>query len=248
MENELKRVALVTGGTRGIGAAICKQLAADGTNVAIGYNRNENKAKEMVSGLKEKGVEAKAFQGSVENIYDVKRVIDQTVEYFGAIDILVNNAGITADKTLGKMSTELWLRVIQVNLFGTFHCCREVLPHMLEKGYGRIINMSSIIALSGNVGQANYAASKAGIIGFSKSLALEMATKGITVNAIAPGFIATEMIEEIPDEIYKKIESQIPMKRFGTPEEVARLVGFLADEKSAYITGQVYGINGGLYM
>jgi 3-oxoacyl-(acyl-carrier-protein) reductase len=248
MGNEQKRTAFVTGGTRGIGAAICKQFAADGINVAIGYNRDEDRAREVAASLKEMGVQAEVFRGSVENVYDVKRVLEQAIENFGGLDILVNNAGITSDKTLRKMSAEKWLRVIQVNLFGTFHCCREALTHMLEKGYGRIVNVSSIIGLTGNVGQANYAASKAGVVGFTKSLALEVATKGITVNAIAPGFIATEMTKKIPTEIYQKIESSIPMKRFGTVEEVARLTSFLADEKSAYITGQVYGINGGLYM
>lgn len=243
-----KKTALVTGGTRGIGKAICESLAADGVNVAIGYNRDDAKAGELADKLKEHGIDAKIFQGSVENIYDVKNVIDHVIEHFGTLDILVNNAGITADKTLRKMSSELWLRVIQVNLFGTFHCCRTAIEHMLERGYGRIINISSIIALTGNVGQANYAASKAGIIGFTKSMALEMSTKGITVNAVAPGFIETEMTKKISPEVYKKIENGIPMKRFGTPEEVARLVSFLADEKSSYITGQVYGINGGLYM
>ncbi|MBW2367869.1 MAG: 3-oxoacyl-[acyl-carrier-protein] reductase [Deltaproteobacteria bacterium] len=243
-----KRTAFVTGGTRGIGKAICLGLAESGYNVAVGYNNDDEKARDVVGQIQQMGAGAESFQGSVENIYDTKKVIEQAIEHFGTLDVLVNNAGITADKTLRKMSTDLWLRVIQVNLFGTFHCCREALGHMLERGYGRIINISSIIALTGNVGQANYAASKAGIIGFTKSMALEMATKNITVNAVAPGFIATEMTKKIPQEVYKKIESGIPMKRFGLPEEVARLVSFLADEKSSYITGQVYGINGGLYM
>jgi len=243
-----KRTVLVTGGSRGIGKAICERLAEDGYNVAIGYNRDQKTADKLVSELESRGVGALALQGSVENLYEVKRVFRQVVEQFGAIDILVNNAGITADKTLIKMEREAWLRVIQINLFGTYHCCREALPNMFERGYGRIINVSSIIGLTGNIGQSNYAASKAGIIGFTKSLALEVATKGITANVVAPGFIATEMTKKIPADIYQKIEQSIPMKRFGRPEEIARLVSFLAAEESAYITGQVYSINGGLYM
>lgn len=242
------RVAMVSGGTRGIGKAICEKLADEGIDVAIGYNRDEAKARRVAANIRQRGVRAEIFQGSVENFYDVKRVIDEVIEHFGQLDVLVNNAGITADKTLKKMSSELWLRVIQVNLFGTFHCSKMVLDHMLARGYGRIINISSIIGLTGNVGQANYAASKAGIIGFTKSLALEVATKGITVNAVAPGFIATEMTDQIPREVYQKIENAVPMKRFGSTRGVARLVAFLANEQSAYITGQVYGINGGLYM
>lgn len=243
-----QRTAMVTGGSRGIGKEVCRRLAAAGINIAIGYNHDQGLAEALVEELRGLGVEAAAFQGSVENIYDVKKVFEQTVERFGSLDILVNNAGITADKTLAKMTSEVWLRVIQINLCGTYHCCREALQTMVANRYGRIINISSIIGLTGNVGQANYAASKAGVIGFTKSLALEVATKGVTANVIAPGFIETEMTRKIPPEIYKKIEDSIPMKRFGTVTEVARLVCFLADEESAYITGQVYGINGGLYM
>ncbi len=243
-----RRTALVTGGSRGIGKAICERLAADGINVAIGYNRDSETAEKLAQELQSIGVEAAALQGSVENLYEVKKVFSQVKKVFGSLDILVNNAGITADKTLVKMERETWLRVIQINLFGTYHCCREALPTMLSQGYGRIINVSSIIGLTGNVGQSNYAASKAGVIGFTKSLALEVATKGVTANVVAPGFIATEMTKKIPAHIYQKIEESIPMKRFGQPEEVARLVSFLAAEESAYITGQVYGINGGLYM
>ncbi len=245
---DTQRVAFVTGGARGIGKAICKRLAETGHNVAIGYNRNKEIAHKVVAELKQHNVDADCFRGSVENYEDIVRVISEVRERFGQIDILVNNAGITVDKTLRRMTPEQWIRVMEVNLFGTFHCCKCVLDHMLERQYGRIINISSIIGLTGNVGQANYAAAKAGIIGFSKSLALEVATKGITVNVVAPGFIETEMTKKIPAEIYKKIEDGIPMKRFGSPEEVARLVRFLAEEESGYITGQVYGVNGGLYM
>ena len=243
-----KHVALVTGGSRGIGRAICHELAKNGINIAIGYNRNPDQADKVKKEIEEYGVEADIFQGSIDNYYDVRKVVDGVVDRFGKIDILVNNAGITSDKTILKMTLEEWLRVIQVNLFGTFYCIKAALPYMIENGWGRIINISSIIALSGNVGQANYAAAKAGIIGLTKSLALELAKKNITVNAVAPGFIETEMTKKIPPEIYEMIKNKIPQKRFGTPEEVARVVAFLADEKSSYITGQVYGINGGLYM
>jgi len=243
-----KHVALVTGGSRGIGKAISLELAKNNIAIAIGYNRNKELAEKVKNEIIEKGAEAEIFQGSIDNYYDVRSVVDAVVDRFGKIDILVNNAGITSDKTLLKMSLEEWLRVIQVNLFGTFYCIKAALPYMLENGWGRIINISSIIALSGNVGQANYAAAKAGIIGLTKSLALELAKKNITVNAVAPGFIETEMTKKIPPEIYEMIKNKIPQKRFGTPEEVARVVAFLADEKSSYITGQVYGINGGLYM
>ena len=243
-----KYVALVTGGSRGIGRAICHELAKNGVNIAIGYNKNFDKANKVKKEVEEYGVEAEIFKGSIDNYYDVRSVVDSVVDRFGKIDILVNNAGITSDKTLLKMTLEEWLRVIQVNLFGAFYCIKAALPYMIENGWGRIINISSIIALSGNVGQANYAAAKAGIIGLTKSLALELAKKNITVNAVAPGFIDTEMTKKIPSEIYEMIKNKIPQKRFGTPEEVARVVAFLADEKSSYITGQVYGINGGLYM
>ena len=243
-----RRTALVTGGSRGIGKAICEYLANDGVNIAIGYNRDQQMAENLAADLRKAGVEAATFQGSVENLYEVKKVFRQVLENFGSIDILVNNAGITADKTLIKMDSEIWLRVIQTNLCGTYHCCREALRSMLPQQYGRIVNVSSIIGLTGNVGQANYAASKAGVIGFTKSLALEAATKGVTANVVAPGFIETEMTKKIPAEIYENIKNSIPMKRFGNPEEIARLVSFLTHEDSAYITGQVYGINGGLYM
>ena len=243
-----KHVALVTGASRGIGRAISIELAKHGIVVGIGYNRNSKKANEVKEEIIKNGGEAEIFQGSIENFYDAKKVVDDIVDKFGKIDIVVNNAGITHDKTILKMSLEEWLRVMQVNLFGAFYCIKASLEYMIENGWGRIINISSIIALSGNIGQSNYAAAKAGLIGLTKSLALELAPKGITVNAVAPGFIKTEMVAKVPQHILDGIVNSIPAKRLGTAEEVARVVAFLADDSSDYITGQVYSVNGGLYM
>ncbi len=243
-----KHVALVTGAARGIGKAISIEIAKRGIIVGIGYNRDTNKALEVKDEILRNGGEAEIFQGSVENFYDVKHVVEALVEKYGKIDILINNAGITHDKTVIKMSLEEWIRVIQVNLFGSFYCIKASLDYMMANGWGRIINISSIIAASGNIGQSNYAASKAGVIGLTKSLALELAQKNITVNAVAPGFIETEMVAKVPPEALDKVRSKIPMKRLGKAEEVARVVSFLLDENSDYITGQVYHINGGLYM
>jgi 3-oxoacyl-(acyl-carrier-protein) reductase len=246
MEN--KHVALVTGASRGIGKAISLELAKKGIIIGIGYNRNTSKANEVKEEIVANGGEAEIFQGSIENFYDAKKVVDSIMEKYGKLDVLVNNAGITEDKTILKMSLEEWLRVIQVNLFGAFYCIKASLESMVENGWGRIINISSIIALTGNIGQSNYAAAKAGVIGLTKSLALELARKNITVNAVAPGFIETEMVAQVNPKVLERIKYSVPMKRFGTAEEVARVVSFLSDENSGYITGQVYGINGGLYM
>lgn len=243
-----KHVALITGASRGIGKAISLELAKKGIIIGLGYNRNSEKALEVKEEIIKNGGEAEIFKGSIENFYDAKKVVDLIVEKYGKIDIVVNNAGITQDKTILKMSLEEWLRVIQVNLFGAFYCIKAALEYMIDYGWGRIINISSIIGLTGNIGQSNYAAAKAGLIGLTKSLALELARKGITVNAVAPGFIETEMVKAVPPKVLDSIVYNIPMRRLGTAEEVAHLVAFLADEKSDYITGQVYGINGGLYM
>ena len=243
-----KHVALVTGASRGIGKAISLELARKGVIVGLGYNRNTPKADEVKQEIISNGGEAEIFQGSIENFYDAKKVVDSIIEKYGKIDILVNNAGITEDKTILKMSLEEWLRVIQVNLFGAFYCIKASVENMIENGWGRIINISSIIGLTGNIGQSNYAAAKAGIIGLTKSLALELAKKNITVNAVAPGFIETEMVAKVNPKILESIKEKVPMKRLGTAKEVAKVVSFLASEDTGYVTGQVYGINGGLYM
>jgi len=242
------QVAIVTGGTRGIGAAISRKLAANGARVAAGYHRGDDAARALQAELGEHGFELSLHQGRVDEPADCQRVIDEVLERFGRIDFLINNAGITVDKTIRKMSHDDWHSVLEVNLFGAFCMTKAVLEHMIERGSGRIVNISSVIGQTGNVGQANYAASKAGIIGFTKSLALEMARRGITVNAVAPGFIGTEMVGAIPKAVLDAVVEKIPMRRLGTPDEVARVVNFLLEDESSYITGATYTVNGGLDM
>ncbi|HEU4488241.1 MAG TPA: beta-ketoacyl-ACP reductase [Actinomycetota bacterium] len=244
---ELKgQVALVTGGTRGIGLAISERLIERGVRVAAGYSRDAEAAKRLVDA--HAGAEISIHQGNIGRADDCERVINEVIEQHGQLDILVNNAGINIDKTVRKMTPEEWDQVVHVNLSGAFYLSSSVLNHMLERKYGRIINISSVIGLMGNVGQANYAAAKSGLFGLTMSLALETATKGVTVNSIAPGFIETEMVSALPEKALEKIIAQIPVGRLGRADEVARVVEFLADPDSSYITGEVYGINGGLYM
>ncbi|HEX3368541.1 MAG TPA: beta-ketoacyl-ACP reductase [Candidatus Cybelea sp.] len=242
------RVALVTGGTRGIGAAITEMLATSGAAVAAGYNRGGESAKKFQGQMHDKGAKVSVHQGRVDSADDVSRVIKEVMDEHGRIDYLVNNAGITVDKTVRKMSVDDWRQVLDVNLSGAFQMTKGVLEHMIERGSGRIVNISSVIGETGNIGQANYAASKAGLFGFSKSLALEMAQRGITVNCVAPGFIGTEMVAAIPEAALAKVVEKIPQRRLGRPEEVARVVRFLLEDDSSYITGAVYSINGGLDM
>jgi acetoacetyl-CoA reductase len=239
------QVVLVTGGTRGIGLAISKRLLAAGARVAAGYIRDEEAAKQFVN---EHGPNVSVHQGNIGKTEDCDRVISEVIDEHGKLDVLVNNAGITADRTVRKMSPEDWDRVVQINLSGAFYLSRAVLQHMLDRGSGRIIMISSVIGEKGNIGQANYAAAKSGLFGLTTSLALETARKGITVNAVTPGYIETEMVAAVPAEALDKVIAQIPLGRLGRPEEVARVVEFLADPDSGYITGEVYGINGGLYM
>lgn len=240
------QVALVTGGVRGIGLAICRTLLERGIRLAAGYSRNTEAAERF---LAEFGSDdAMVVKGSIESVEDCERVVAEVVETLGEIDVLVNNAGITADRTVRKMTAGEWDHVVSVNLNGAFYMSKAALPYMLEQSYGRIVNISSIIGERGNIGQANYAASKAGLFGLTKSLALETASKGITVNCVAPGFIETEMVAAVSQEILDGIVAQIPAGRFGRPDEVARVVEFLVEPSSAYITGQIYSVNGGLYM
>jgi acetoacetyl-CoA reductase len=240
------QVALVTGGTRGIGLAIGRRLASRGVEVAAGYSRDAEAAKRFLQD--HEGTGATIHQGNIASHEDCERVVDEIFEQHGRLDILVNNAGINLDKTVRKMSPEEWDRVVHTNLSGAFYLSRAVLEHMMELEYGRIINISSVIGEKGNIGQANYAAAKSGLFGLTMTLALETARKGITVNSVAPGFVKTDMMANVPEKAVERILSQIPVRRFAEPDEVARVVEFLADPDSGYITGHVYPINGGLYM
>ncbi|MBV8298332.1 MAG: beta-ketoacyl-ACP reductase [Candidatus Eremiobacteraeota bacterium] len=242
------QVALVTGGTRGIGAAITTTLAKSGARVAAGYSRGKEPAEALQRKIEADGGQVSVHAGRVDSIEDCQRVVAEVMDRFGRIDFLVNNAGITVDKTVRKMSADDWHNVLNVNLFGAFAMTKAVLEHMIERGSGRIVNISSVIGETGNVGQANYAASKAGLFGFTKSLALETARRGITVNVVAPGFIGTEMVEAMPKSALDAVIEKIPQRRLGKPEEVARVVQFLLEPESSYITGAVYTINGGLDM
>jgi acetoacetyl-CoA reductase len=240
------QVALVTGGVRGIGLAICERLAARGVTVAAGYSRDKGTAQRFLDTYGDRG--ASIHQGNIGSNDDCERVVQEVMAQHGQLDILVNNAGITIDKTVRRMTSQDWDRVVQVNLSGAFYLSRALLQHMLDRGSGRIINISSVIGSSGNIGQANYAAAKSGMFGLTMSLAQETARKGITVNSVTPGFITTEMTAAVPPEVMEKVVARIPVGRLGEPDEVARVVEFLADPDSGYITGQVYAVNGGLYM
>lgn len=242
------RVAVVTGASRGIGREVALILAKYGADVVVNYNGSEEKAKEVVAEIETLGRKAIAIKASVSSMDEVSQMIDETVEKFGKIDILVNNAGITKDNLVLKMTEDDFDAVIDTNLKGTFLCMKQVYRLMMKQRYGRIINMSSVIGVSGNAGQVNYAASKAGVIGMTKSLARELGTRGVTVNAIAPGFIETEMTEVLSDKVKQEIEGQIPLKRMGQVQDVAEAVAFLASDKAAYITGQVLHVDGGMVM
>src|SRR5581483_6301684 len=241
------RVAIVTGGAQGIGRAIALTLAEAGADIAL-TNLRCAKLDETIREIEAKGRKALKFCVDVTDVGAVQEMVEQTLATCGKIDILVNNAGITRDNLVMRMKTDDWEAVLRTNLDGTFYCTRAVLPSMVRQRYGRIINIASVVAQSGNVGQANYIASKAGIIGLTKAVAAEVARRNITVNAIAPGFIDTPMTENLPREIKEKMLSLIPMGRMGTDHEVAFGVRFLASQEASYITGHVLSINGGMYM
>ena len=244
----MSKVAFITGATRGIGRAIALELAKEGYNIALNY-RTENEALETLKKeISELGVECYPVQGDVSKAEDSERMTKEIIEHFEQIDVLVNNAGITKDKLIQRMKEEEFTDVINVNLVGTFNITKNVIKYMTKKRYGKIINISSVVGISGNAGQSNYAASKAGIIGFTKSIAKELASRNITANAVAPGFIQTDMTNVLKDEIKEAIESTIPLKRLGTAEDVAKVVNFLASDDSNYITGQVINVDGGMLM
>ena len=242
------KAALVTGGSRGIGRATALELARQGARVAVNYMTQEAAANAVVAAIKEAGGEAFAVQADVGDATAVERMVETLQERWGRVDILVNNAGITRDTLLMRMSEEDWDAVIRTDLKGPFLCTKAVLRPMLRQRWGRIINLSSIIGTRGNAGQANYAAAKAGLIGFTKSVAKEVASRNITVNALAPGWIESDMVASVPEAYRKEALARIPAGRFGTPEDVAATIAFLASEAASYITGQVLGIDGGMVL
>ncbi|RMF92353.1 MAG: 3-oxoacyl-[acyl-carrier-protein] reductase [Candidatus Schekmanbacteria bacterium] len=246
MNNE-NRTAFVTGAARGIGRAIAEELAKEGCDIAA-VDIIEDLLADTKKAIEEIGRKCLICACDVTSSENVKEAVEKTINEFGKIDILVNNAGITRDNLLIRMSDEEWDQVLNINLKGTFNCIRAVAKQMMKARKGAIINIASVVGVMGNPGQANYVASKAGIIGLTKSAAKELASRNITVNAIAPGFIDTDMTKSLPEKVKEEMLNSIPLKRFGNPQDIADVVSFLASEKASYITGQVFNVNGGMYM
>lgn len=242
------KIALVTGSSRGIGRAIALELGKKGVNIAVNYAGNEQKAEEVVQELHDLGVKAIKIRANVANEQDVKAMIKEVTKEFGRLDILVNNAGITKDNLLMRMKVEEFDQVIETNLKGAFLCTKAVTRQMMKQRYGKIINIASIVGVSGNPGQANYVAAKAGLIGLTKSTAKELATRNILVNAVAPGFITTDMTDILTEDQKDAILSQIPLEKLGEPEDIANVVCFLASDDAKYITGQTIHVDGGMVM
>jgi 3-oxoacyl-[acyl-carrier protein] reductase len=242
------KVALVTGASRGIGRAIALELARQGAKVAVNYAGSEAKANEVVEEIKNMGGEAFAIQADVSNAEAVDQMVKAVLERFERIDILVNNAGITRDNLLMRMKEEEWDDVININLKGVFNCTKAVTRPMMKQRYGRIVNIASIVGVSGNPGQANYVAAKAGVIGLTKTAARELASRNITVNAVAPGFITTDMTDRLSEELKEEMLKQIPLARFGEPEDIAKVVSFLVSDAASYVTGQTLHVDGGMVM
>ncbi|PZH44417.1 3-oxoacyl-[acyl-carrier-protein] reductase [Staphylococcus aureus] len=244
----MTKSALVTGASRGIGRSIALQLAEEGYNVAVNYAGSKEKAEAVVEEIKAKGVDSFAIQANVADADEVKAMIKEVVSQLGSLDVLVNNAGITRDNLLMRMKEQEWDDVIDTNLKGVFNCIQKATPQMLRQRSGAIINLSSVVGAVGNPGQANYVATKAGVIGLNKSAARELASRGITVNAVAPGFIVSDMTDALSDELKEQMLTQIPLARFGQDTDIANTVAFLASDKAKYITGQTIHVNGGMYM
>lgn len=244
----MNKVALITGAARGIGKEIAMTLAEAGFDIALNYRTKTDELVELKNSIEENKVKCLMVQGDVSKFEDTERIAKETMEEFGKIDVLVNNAGITRDTLLLRMKQEDFINVIDVNLVGTFNMTKNVAGYMMKARQGKIINVSSVVGVSGNAGQSNYSASKAGIIGFTKSLAKELASRNILVNAVAPGFIGTDMTNVLKEDVKEKILEQIPLNRIGNAKEVANVIKFLASDESSYITGQVINIDGGMIM